>query len=68
LFFIPIVNIVFTILVWNQISKAFGHGAGFTAGIIFLGFIFVPILGFGMSEFRRAVVDRVPMAGRSPYV
>ncbi|MEN8252579.1 MAG: DUF5684 domain-containing protein [Patescibacteria group bacterium] len=49
--FIPIVNIVFMIIVWNDISKAFGKGVGFTLGLIFLGVIFLPILGFGSAEY-----------------
>jgi hypothetical protein len=52
LFFIPIVNIVFVILVYHGISKAFGHGGGFTVGLLLLSFIFIPILGFGSSEYQ----------------
>lgn len=52
LFFIPLVNIVFAILVWHGVSSRFGHGGGFTAGLVILGFIFVPILGFGSSQYR----------------
>ena len=51
LFFIPLVNIVFMIIVMNDVSKAFGHGGGFTAGLILLSFIFVPMLGFGSSRY-----------------
>ena len=34
-----------------KLSKAFGYGAGFTVGLIFLPFIFVLILGFGSAEY-----------------
>jgi hypothetical protein len=51
LFFIPIVNLVMAIIVWHGISRAFGHGAGFTVGLILLPFIFIPILGFGDSQY-----------------
>jgi len=51
LLFIPCANFIFIIIgcVWinNLLSKSFGQGAGFTLGLIFLGFIFYPILGFG---------------------
>lgn len=60
LFLVPIVNIIFAILVWNDISRAFGHGGGFTAGIVFLGFIFIPILGFGSSRFGGPVPAGLP--------
>jgi len=41
----------FIIWVFNMISKSFGKDEGFTAGLVFLGFIFWPILGFGDSRY-----------------
>lgn len=35
----------------NKLAKAFGYGTGFTLGLIFLSFIFVPVLGFGKTRF-----------------
>jgi hypothetical protein len=49
---IPLVNIVFMIWLYNMISKSFGHDEGFTVGLILLGIIFWPILGFGPSKYR----------------
>lgn len=46
---IPIVNVVFAIMMINQLSKAFGKDAGFTVGLLFLGMIFYPILAFDKS-------------------
>jgi hypothetical protein len=34
-----------------ELAKAFGEGGGFAAGLIFLGIIFFPILGFGSSQY-----------------
>jgi hypothetical protein len=51
LFFIPLVNIVVMIIVYNDLSKSFGHGMGFTLGLIFLNIIFFLILGFGGSKY-----------------
>jgi len=51
LYFIPIVNIVVSIMVLHSISKNFGHGVGFTLGLLFLGFIFIPILAWGESQY-----------------
>ena len=48
---IPIVNIVFIIWLYNMLSKSFGHDEGFTVGLLLLGFIFWPILGFGKSKY-----------------
>ena len=41
---------VLEIMFLNRVSKAFGHGAGFTVGLVFLNFIFILILAFGKSE------------------
>ncbi|MEJ1237208.1 DUF4199 family protein [Chryseolinea sp. T2] len=48
LMFIPIVNVVLGIWVINLLAKRFGKSDGFTVGMIFLPFIFYPLLG--MSE------------------
>ena len=52
LFIIPIVNFVILIIVMNDLSKTFGHGVGFTLGLIFLSIIFLFILAFGSSTYR----------------
>ena len=52
LFIIPIVNFVILIIVMNDLSKSFGHGVGFTLGLIFLSIIFLFILAFGSSMYR----------------
>ncbi len=49
--FIPIVNIIFIIWSINLLSKSFGYGVGFTLGLIFLSFIFIPILAFGNAKY-----------------
>ncbi len=55
LMFIPIVNFIIAIWVTNLLSISFGKGVGFTLGLIFLPFIFYPILGFGDAEYRGPV-------------
>ncbi len=49
--FIPGVNLIFVIWLDNMISKSFGKDEGFTAGLVFLGAIFWPILGFGSAKY-----------------
>ena len=56
---IPIVNIVFIIWLYNMLSKSFGHDEGFTVGLLLLGFIFWPILGFGKSKYQGPYGDPV---------
>lgn len=51
LFIIPGVNVIFTIWMTNLLSKSFGKSVGFTLGLIFLSFIFYPILGFGEAKY-----------------
>ena len=59
LYFLPIVNIVFGIWSINLLSKSFGKDEGFTAGLILLGFVFYPILGFGNAEYLGPAGDYV---------
>jgi hypothetical protein len=50
LFFLSAVSgLVFAIISTNDLSKSFGKGAGFTVGLIFLPFVFYPILAFGRA-------------------
>ncbi|MEO8149585.1 MAG: DUF5684 domain-containing protein [Bacteroidia bacterium] len=50
LLLIPFVNIVIAIMVVNLLSKSFGKDAGFTVGLILLGFIFYPILALAAQN------------------
>jgi hypothetical protein len=50
--FIPLVNLVIIIWLYNMISKSFGKDEGFTVGLLLLGIIFWPILGFGASKYH----------------
>lgn len=48
---IAIVSFVIGIIQMNKLSKAFGHGAGFTVGLVLLNPIFMLILGLGSSQY-----------------
>ena len=52
LYFIPLVNLVISIIVAADLAKSFGKGVGFALGLIFLGFIFIPILGLGDAQYQ----------------
>jgi Family of unknown function (DUF5684) len=52
LLLIPFVNIVVLIIVWRELARSFGRGVGFTVGLFFLPFIFIPILGFGSDTYQ----------------
>ena len=51
LMIIPFVNIIFAIWLYNMVAKSFGQNEGFTVGLVLLGIIFWPILGFGSSRY-----------------
>ena len=48
---IPFVNIVISIMLVINLSKAFGKSSGFTVGLIFLPLIFMLILAFGKDQY-----------------
>jgi hypothetical protein len=64
LFLLPVANIIAAILVVVALAKSFGKGTGFAMGLLFLGFIFFPILGFGDARYIGPVGD----AGAVPSI
>ena len=46
----PVVYIILCI----DTAKVFGKGGGFAVGLIFLPFIFFPVLGFGSAQYQGA--------------
>ncbi len=55
--FIPAVNIIIFILVYIDIAKNFGKGAGFGIGLLLLPIIFFPILGFGSAQYMSSSTE-----------
>ena len=51
LLLIPFVNIFFAVVIVLDIAKTFGKESIFEAGLLFLSFIFFPILAFDSSEY-----------------
>lgn len=45
-------------MVMNDLAKSFGKGIGFTLGLIFLSFIFIPLLGFGDARYEGPAAAR----------
>ncbi len=50
---VPGVNVLVAILSVQKLSEAFGHGIGYTLGLFFFPWIFIPILGLGKSKHLR---------------
>ncbi|NCA75464.1 MAG: signal peptidase I [Alphaproteobacteria bacterium] len=51
LMLIPFVNLIIYIIILDGLAKSFGKSSGFTLGLFFFRFIFIPILGFGNSVY-----------------
>ncbi len=49
---IPLVNIVVLIIVYIALAENFGKGVGFALGLIFLSFIFFPMLAWGNAVYN----------------
>lgn len=56
LFLIPVVNLIMAIITYIALAANFGKGAGFAIGMIFLPFVFFPMLAFGDAEYAPVVV------------
>jgi hypothetical protein len=52
LMLIPFVNFIIGIILCIDMAKSFGKGVGFGIGLVLLGIIFLPILGFGSAQYQ----------------
>jgi uncharacterized protein DUF5684 len=55
LLLIPFVNLIVGFIVAFDLAKAFGKGAGFALGMIFLAPIFYPVLAWSDAKYQGAV-------------
>jgi len=51
LYFIPLINVIFALIILYDLSKAFGHGFWTWLGLWLLPFIFFPVVGLGSSRY-----------------
>jgi hypothetical protein len=51
--FVPLANLVIVIILLFQLAKAFGRSVAFGFGLLFLGFVFIPILAFGSATYTK---------------
>lgn len=52
LLFVPIANLVATVVIMLGLADSFGKDALWGLGLLFLPFIFYPLLGFGSAQYR----------------
>jgi len=60
--FVPFLNIYAAFVIPIELAKAFGQGAGFGLGLIFLPFLFYPMLAFGSAAYA-GVPGQAPPGG-----
>lgn len=51
LMLVPVVDIVIGVMICLDLAKVFGKESGFAIGLIFLPFIFIPILALGEAKY-----------------
>ena len=51
---IPLAGIYFAVVLCIEFAKNFGYGVGFAIGLIFLPFVFLPLLAFGDARYQTA--------------
>ena len=49
--FVPCVNIVMGVIMNVKLAQAFGQSGAYALGLIFLPYVFVPMLGFGSAQY-----------------
>lgn len=59
LLLIPIANIVIEIMILFELAKVFGKDTGFGFGLLFLSFVFFPILALGNAEYQGPLTHEV---------
>lgn len=57
LMLIPFAGVIWVVWTYNLLSKSFNKTEAFTLGLIFLPFIFLPILGFGDATYQGEKLD-----------
>jgi hypothetical protein len=60
LLLVPVVNIVIAIIIIFDLAKVFGKSTGFGFGLLFLSFIFIPILAFGDARYLGPIAEQTP--------
>jgi hypothetical protein len=58
LMFVPLANIVVSVIVFLDLAKVFGKSTGFGIGLILLPFIFIPVLAFGDAKYLGPIAER----------
>jgi hypothetical protein len=52
---LPIVGIIFAILILMDVMKCFGKDVAYAIGVLFLPFVFWPMLGYSDAQYQRPI-------------
>jgi len=63
--FIPLINVFVWILVLYDLADSFGHGVGYTLGLLLLPFVFALVIGLGSSRYEGPAAQRRPPTHRN---
>ncbi|MCX6155888.1 MAG: DUF5684 domain-containing protein [Candidatus Kapabacteria bacterium] len=51
-FLLPVINLVLLAVISIRIAKFFSKSGGFAVGLVFLPYIFFPIIGYGVAKYK----------------
>ena len=63
LYFIPFANIYVQVVTYIELAKKFNASSGFAIGLLFLPYVFFPILGGKNYEYQRTTSKFCPNCG-----
>ncbi len=52
-FFVPILNLAASLLIWTEVGEKFGKDSAFSVGSAWMNTLFLPILALGDAELQR---------------
>jgi len=58
---IPVVGLVPAVILCIDVAKSFGKSTGYGIGLLLLGFVFWPMLGFGDANYMRVAPMGFPV-------
>ncbi len=60
LMFIPLANLIVSVILCFDLAKSFGKSVGFGLGLLLLGIVFAPILAFGSASYKGPAAQAAP--------
>jgi len=61
MFYVPVANIVFEVMLYIDLARAYGKSGGWAAGLLLLPYVFFPILAFSKNISYQRPADFPPV-------